>query len=297
MSANLVEHAFGGPWTELKLDVVRKYLSFYTGALKNQPFKKWYIDGFAGSGSRTVRRPGQSALPLFGLDAEEDATEEIAGSAKLALTTQIPFDHHIFIEQDQERYAALAQLAEDSDRSTRVTQAEANAEIRAICATTPWMRWPGIRAVLFLDPYGLTVEWATLEAIARTAAIDVWYLFPISGVCRQAARDLAAVDLHKSAALTRVLGTEEWKTVFYRDYIQPKFDFDEVPLRAADARQMEAWVKGRLGNLFAECSDPLPLPIDVGPQKFSLFFAVSNPAAAALAMRAANHILKVGRSR
>ena len=38
--------------------------------------------------------------------------------------------------------------------------------------------WSLHRAVLFLDPYGMQVEWATIEAVAKTKAIDLWLLFP-----------------------------------------------------------------------------------------------------------------------
>ena len=44
--------------------------------------------------------------------------------------------------------------------------------------------WQGLdrgprRAVLFLDPYGMEVEWDTMVAIAKTQAIDLWILFPL----------------------------------------------------------------------------------------------------------------------
>ncbi|MEW6074198.1 MAG: hypothetical protein AB1726_16580 [Planctomycetota bacterium] len=35
------------------------------------------------------------------------------------------------------------------------------------------------RKVLFLDPYGMQVEWVTIEAVAQTKAIDLWVLFPL----------------------------------------------------------------------------------------------------------------------
>ena len=41
---------FGGPWTIEKLNILSAYLDFYVTALKNQPFKKIYIDAFAGTG-------------------------------------------------------------------------------------------------------------------------------------------------------------------------------------------------------------------------------------------------------
>ena len=49
--------SFGGPWTEKKLEILRRYLDAYTTALKNQRFTLYYVDGFAGAGtySESVR--------------------------------------------------------------------------------------------------------------------------------------------------------------------------------------------------------------------------------------------------
>jgi three-Cys-motif partner protein len=59
------------------------------------------------------------------------------------------------------------------------------------------------------------VEWTTLQAIAKTGAIDVWYLFPYSGLYRQAAKNADAMDADKEESITRLLGTDEWRQVFY----------------------------------------------------------------------------------
>lgn len=53
-------HRFGGDWTRAKLDVLKDYLAAYTKALKDKPtaalpFRKAYIDAFAGTGTRTAR--------------------------------------------------------------------------------------------------------------------------------------------------------------------------------------------------------------------------------------------------
>jgi phosphomannomutase len=40
-----------GIWSELKLDIVEKYGSAYTGAFANEPrLKKFYVDAFSGAG-------------------------------------------------------------------------------------------------------------------------------------------------------------------------------------------------------------------------------------------------------
>ena len=50
-----IDHEFGDQHTELKLSIVEKYLKFFTTALRGKFKELWYIDAFAGTGSRTVR--------------------------------------------------------------------------------------------------------------------------------------------------------------------------------------------------------------------------------------------------
>jgi hypothetical protein len=52
-SITMVDHRFGGPWTEIKLDAVCYYLECYTKALSRKQFDLWYVDAFAGIGDRT----------------------------------------------------------------------------------------------------------------------------------------------------------------------------------------------------------------------------------------------------
>jgi three-Cys-motif partner protein len=79
-------HLFGGPWTERKLSVVRRYLETYAQALKNQAFERVYVDAFAGTGDRTDNR--RASLPLLDLP-EFDAVAK--GSARIALESNRPF--------------------------------------------------------------------------------------------------------------------------------------------------------------------------------------------------------------
>jgi three-Cys-motif partner protein len=54
----MAEHLFGGDWTEVKLARLDKYLKAYrtifTGNVKARYFKTWYVDAFAGTGSRSA---------------------------------------------------------------------------------------------------------------------------------------------------------------------------------------------------------------------------------------------------
>ena len=68
--------------------------------------------------------------------------------------------------------------------------------------------------------------------------------------------------------------------------------------RIHDVKGLEKYVKARLETIFPKVFDPLPLPIEQKPQRFSLFLCISNaePKALGLATRIADYILKLGNS-
>jgi three-Cys-motif partner protein len=171
IEAPMPAHSFGGPWTERKLSVVRRYLETYAQALKNQAFERVYIDAFAGTGDRTDKR--RASLPLLDLP-EFDAVAK--GSTRIALQVEPPFHRYIFVERAARRATRLSMLkSEFANRSITVVNADANDAIKDICSRTNWRT---TRGVAFLDPYGLQVSWETLIAISRTQALDAWILFP-----------------------------------------------------------------------------------------------------------------------
>jgi three-Cys-motif partner protein len=143
----------------------------------------------------------------------------------------------------------------------------------------------------------MEVEWATLEAIAKTGAIDVWFLFSLSGLYRQATRRDADITPDKRAAITRILGTSAWDDELYTETAPDMFG-DTQKQRHADVQGLERYVKRRLETIFAKVFTPKALPVDTKPQRFSLFLCISNadPKAVGLATKIANHILKAGNS-
>jgi three-Cys-motif partner protein len=216
------------------------------------------------------------------------------GSAKIAIDVEPRFDRLIFVEQKPRAVQALHALrAQHPERDIKVIAGDANQEIPKLLQFVNWRR---VRAVMFLDPYGMNVDWNTLETIAKTRAIDVWFLFSLSGLYRQAARDANAIDADKRAAITRVLGTDAWEKELYAPCQQSLFSDDPSIRRTADVARLEDYVQSRLRTIFPAVLKPMPLPVRTRPQKFSLFFAISNGdgAAIGLATRIANHILQTG---
>jgi len=210
----MTSQSFGGSWTNIKLDVIQKYLHAYTNALRKQPFKLLYIDGFAGTGSIKPKQLKQQSLYGFGLfESPEDDKICKDGSAKIALQLKYPFDEYFFIEKNRKRYAELIKLKEEFQAlSNRINliNGDANNHICRLCKDT---NWQNSRAVMFLDPFGLQVEWNTIVAVANTHAIDMWFLFPLSSVNRMLKRN---GDLRKSwgKKLNTVFGTDDWYDIF-----------------------------------------------------------------------------------
>jgi len=287
------EHRFGGIHTDDKIARVHDYLPAFNTALKKRGFRRVYIEGCAGSGERTETRP---AMPLLdGEDAEPKVVSK-PGSARLAMKATPQFDQYYFIEKNEEHCAALQRIAADfPDRSIECHCADANLVIQRICRETSWHGRVANRGVAFLDPYGMQIGWLTIEAIARTRAIDCWYFFPLMGLYRQAANLAPGVDEHKRARLNWVLGTAEWESAWYSTPHGPTDLFGDPAetIRIADVTAIERFVRSRLETIFmGGVLEPRRYYGFRGHPLGSLFFAVSNPHAAPLAKRIAQSVLR-----
>lgn len=282
------EHYFGGAWTEIKLEILKDYLNFYTKALHEKKFDLLYIDAFAGTGQRT------EILPSMPILQQKEQKISLDGSARIALNLDIKFDRYLFIENNPKRIKELKQLrSEFADAYIKIQNGDANKIIKEVAQKRIWDS-NKFRGVIFLDPYGLEVSWDTLEAIAETKSLDVWYLFPISGVCRQASLDFNKMEEYKKKSLDKLFGTRDWQNAFYEKKELPGlFDTKESVERKFSIKQIEDWVSEKLKSIFTSVSKPLPLPA-AGSQLYSLYFCTTNPSPKAirLAQRVANHILK-----
>ena len=282
MSGQDGQQQFGSIHTLLKLRALGQYLPAYTTALKKLRFRLHYIDAFAGTGFCSIKLAGRRHL--------------IPGSASIAVECKPRFHRMVFIEKFVHKARALERLkAAKPELDIEIIVGDAN------IALPRYLQGLGSadRAIAFLDPFGMTVKWETLEQIAASRIVDVWYLFPLAGLYRQATLDASAINDDKAAALTRIFGTEEWRQAFYRPRAQQSL-FGAVPdERSADVQQMLAWVKQRLETIFPGVLEPQILRQTTASGKqgaplFALFFAVSNPSSKAreLAMRIARGVLK-----
>ena len=295
LAARQREPQFGSDWTERKLQVIAKYLRSYTIALKKQKFYTLYVDAFAGAGywvpsSRRDAREERGG-PLLGGSEPEETRLLLQGSARRALDTDPPFDRYVFIEQSVERCAQLEALREDFPAladHVEIRRGDANAEIQHLCEA----EWQTRRAVLFLDPFGLEVDWVTVAAIAATRAIDLWLLFPLSGVNRllRLSGEIPEVSRRR---LDRFFGTAEWYKEFYSPTQQlPLFDPKDAGKDRVPHEEIGRYFMRRLRETFAGVAEsPAVMRNSRNSPLYLLCFAVANPRGRNIALRIASHLL------
>ena len=258
---------FGGDWTELKLECVSKYLHSYTQIMKERKFHFTYIDAFAGTGYRELKHNEDTDIQRF-----------LTGSARKALEVKPAFQEYVFIEEDQDSYTELQNLTDAfPNHNIRCANANANQYLTDFCRER---EWETNRALVFLDPYGMEVEWTTIELIAHTQAIDLWLLFPIGmGVSRLLKNDGKIPTPHRRT-LDLFFGRDDWFDEFYQLARQGSLFNEENELEKRDdiLAEIEQYFLECLESAFAMVAkNPLPLRNSKNSLMYLLCFAAGNP--------------------
>lgn len=295
----MAEHVFGGNWTEIKLARLDKYLNAYrtifTGNPRARYFTTWYVDAFAGTGSRSEpEAAGREGDSLFADVYEDTDTKGYRdGSAKIALGLSQPFHRYLFIEKSKKHVTQL-QASIGKDHPNLVPRCEfqhgdANAVLKAWCQQRDWKKE---RAVVFLDPYGMQVEWSTVEALAATKGIDLWYLFPLGvGVARLLKHD-GKIDETWQKRLDLLFGTGAWRSRFYEAQTTPTLFGDREGIeRTATVESIQAFINERLAERFSKVAKGLILRNSKQSPLYLLCFAAANERGAPTALRIAQDIL------
>ncbi|MFM9971139.1 MAG: three-Cys-motif partner protein TcmP [Burkholderiales bacterium] len=293
----MATNRFGGAWTERKLAALRDYLHQYQVIFnaneRARNLKTIYVDAFAGTGDR-VAKGGEEGEGLFGYDEEIRQYQD--GSAKIALSLDKKFHKYIFLDSKASHIASLTALVEreflDLKDRCEIVREDANSWLRKWCKGQDWKTY---RAVVFLDPYGMSVEWKTIEAIALTKAIDLWVLFPFAiGVNRMTPKD-ELPEKDWGLRLTQVFGTVEWTKRFYRrEKAADLFGGDhESIIKIAGADDILEFFLERLRMIFPHVvSKPLVLYNSHNSPMYALCFAAGNERGGKTALKIATHLAK-----
>jgi three-Cys-motif partner protein len=191
----------------------------------------------------------------------------------------------------------LAKLKADfpalADRILLVNE-EANNYLTTMCRSGDWIR-ENRRAVVFLDPFGMQVTWAAIQAIAETKAIDLWLLFPLGiGVMRMLPNH-GQISPGWRRRLDVMFGEQDWFAAFYKKQEIPDL-FDataETAVKLANYTAISNYFVKRLKTVFPHVAEnPLPLLNSSNCPLYLLCFAAANPKGGNIAKRIAEHILK-----
>jgi three-Cys-motif partner protein len=291
-----IGHEFGGNWTSDKLDRVRKYLQAYTIIFDRNPRAKKlhtiYVDAFAGTGYRTQSNLTGNNFLLPEL-IETENQNFLKGSARNALEITPHFKEYLFIERDPEYCRELESLKSEFSidiEKINIVNEDANSYLLRWCRSTDWRM---TRAVVFLDPYGMQIEWPLLDCLAKTKAVDLWILFPLGVAVNRILTKNTLPPGVWANALTRLFGTNDWQEIFYPRREQlTLFGVEEIKTKKADFSSISNYFISRLKTIFtAVAPNPLLLTNSKNNPLYLLCFAAGNPKGAPTAIKIAQDIL------
>jgi three-Cys-motif partner protein len=283
---------FGGAHTKKKLNAVAEYLQAYVTVMKKQRFQLSYVDGFAGSGASQSIGVEDDVLLLN--DEIYETSTIVEGSPVRALNIAPPFDRYVFVDANPENVSSLKKLSSQFPLfNIHVREGDANLRLQEFADFLS--NEPLERAVVFLDPFGLSVRWDTVAKLGATKKIDLWYLVPVHGMSRQIKDD--GTFLPSAQKIDEIWGSSDWraKAVRKSEPIEDLFgSLNQKSEKVAKAEQFSEMFRDRLNEAFAGGVAKQYLRLGKGrSHQYSLMFACANPsrAASGAALRIANHIL------
>lgn len=245
-----------GYWSEIKLEIVRKYAAAYSTILSKKNFIKGhlYIDAFAGAGSHLSKATGDA----------------VAGSPVNAMGIRPPFSELHFIDLDGTRTTELKRLAANDSRVT-VYQGDCNdvllKDVFPRCSYADYRR-----ALCLLDPYRLNVDWTVLQTAGVMKSIEIFYNFMIMDANMNVLmRNPEKALPDQAARMDAVWGDGSWRAAAYR--IRQDL-FGDVTEKVSNEEIAEAFRRRLQGVAgFAYVPAPLPMRNSKGAVVYYLYFA------------------------
>ena len=185
---------WGGAWTEKKLDAFEKYVKAYLTIMKKYAteysWKLFYFDAFAGNGSRE-EKPEEvydTDITLFANEEIKEITEQASykGAAERVLGIDIDgfsFDYYYFVDKNEKSLKTLEERLKkrfpNKARCMAFKPGDANERILELVDYAK--NHPKCAVLILLDPFGMQLNWETLQILKLIKHIDLWILVP-SGV-------------------------------------------------------------------------------------------------------------------
>jgi len=248
-----------GYWSEVKLEIIKKYATAYAKILSKQKniHRFIYIDAFAGAGTHISKETGAS----------------IPGSPSIALQILPPFSEYHFIDLSRKKIAALKSIAEGR-KNVFFYEEDCNNILSE--KVFPHCRYKDYaRGLCLLDPYALSVDWQVLETAGKMGSVDVFYNFMIMDANMNIFWfDQSKVSTEQIARMDKVWGDHSWKDAAYR---KTEDLFDEIEEKTDNQHIADAFRK-RLSDVagFKYVPNPMPMRNSRGAVIYYLYFASPN---------------------
>lgn len=250
-----------GPWTEVKLEIIKEYAKPYTTILTKKSFFCVYIDAFAGAGVNISKATG----------------DFIPGSPLNALLVKPPFCHHYWIDLDSQKANNLKNIVGDRPDVT-IEEGDCNVFLKE--RVFPNVRYEDYRrALCFLDPYGLHLHWDVIKAAGAMKSIEIFLNFPVMDMNRNTLwRNPEGVDQAQLDRMNAFWGDDSWRDAIYRTNGNLFGWLEKVEdANAAIAEAFRRRLKTVAG--FKHVPEPLPMRNKSGAILYYLFFASHKPVA------------------
>lgn len=249
-----------GPWSEIKLDILRDYAAPYSLILKNNGFHHGYVDAFSGPGLHVRKADG----------------EEILGSPLVALRVEPPFDEYHFIDLDGEKVEFLKSQV-GSRPNVKFYKADSN-EVMLDSILPRFSYAKGTRALCVLDPYKLTLDWRVVCAAGSSRGVEVFINFPVMQMNRNCKHeDMSRILPGELDAMDRFWGDRSWHSAMFRPSAQSNL-FGVAEMDKTENRDLVNAYCKRLKEVagFGFVADPLPMRNSRNVVVYYLIFAGPN---------------------
>jgi three-Cys-motif partner protein len=212
--------AWGGPWTEQKLDAFEKYVNAYLTIMnKYRDLYNWklvYFDGFAGSGSRQSYEDNEQIIKLFQEDINPLELKVYKGAAERILNIQQRgFDYYYFIDVSQDSCRKLEEKLDKHINAGKLLEFRANDVNKEIIKLAQaFKQRTDLAGLVLLDPFGMQINWSSIELLADTK-IDLWILIPTGTIINRLLDRKAKLIYSDKLESFFGLSIEEIMTFFY----------------------------------------------------------------------------------
>ena len=256
-----------GYWSEIKLEIVKKYAQAYSVILAKNPGLSYaYIDGFAGTGVHLTR----------------DTHEFVPGSPLNALRVKPPFHDYFLVDLDGEKVDQLRGFPEVTRRAeVHVLEGDCNEVL--LRDVFPLVRYEDYRrALCLLDPYGLHLNWEVIEMAGKMRSLEIFLNFPIMDINRNALwHELERVSAAGITRMTAFWGDASWRQIAYAENPQLSL-FGNTRLQKVSNEEVVAAFRQRLKDVacFKHVPEPMPMRNSTNAVVYYLFFASQRPVAA-----------------